>query len=156
MLGQGGPAGTTSTCELGDGKPGDKAGADPGTPADKSRSKSRSPEGRFARGTEPGPGPGPLPGAPNAGRPPSAVREAMRLAAAQRVPVLKTLIAQLSFADRIRLLALDAELCRLPRPFIDALWAGVDAVEARRVLASPFRQQHQVRDRDPQRSGDPL
>ena len=32
--------------------------------------------------------------------------------------------------DRLRLLAFDAELRRLPRPFLDALWAGVDALES--------------------------
>jgi len=49
-------------------------------------------------------GHGPLPGAPNAGRPPSAVREAMRLAAAQRVPVLEAIAddAKVAPGDRIR------------------------------------------------------
>src|SRR5215831_21256256 len=43
----------------------------------------------FAVGDDPRRGAGPLPGAPNAGRPPSAVREAMRLSAASRVSVLE-------------------------------------------------------------------
>jgi hypothetical protein len=37
--------------------------------------------------------------------------------------------SQLSPADRLRLLVFDAELRRVPRPLIDALWAGVDALE---------------------------
>jgi hypothetical protein len=39
------------------------------------------------------------------------------------------LLDRLSPADRLQLLAFDAELRRLPRPFIEALWAGVDAVQ---------------------------
>ena len=38
------------------------------------------------------------------------------------------LLDRLSPADRLQLLAFDAELRGLPRPFIAAIWAGVDAV----------------------------
>jgi len=40
------------------------------------------------------------------------------------------LLDRLSAADRLQLPALDAELRRLPRPLLDALWAGVDALDA--------------------------
>ena len=95
--------GRTASDEPENGKPGDKAGADPATPADKSAGKSAV--GRpFAKGHDPRQGTGPLPGAPNAGRPPSAVREAMRLAAAQRVPVLEAIAddPKAAAGDRIR------------------------------------------------------
>jgi hypothetical protein len=36
--------------------------------------------------------------------------------------------SRLSIADRLRLLAFDSELRRLPRPLIDAIWAGIDAL----------------------------
>jgi hypothetical protein len=39
------------------------------------------------------------------------------------------LLTRLSTADRLELLAFDAELRRLPRPLIEALWAGVDALK---------------------------
>ena len=39
------------------------------------------------------------------------------------------LLDRLSPADCLQLLAFEAELRRLPRPFLDALWAGVDALE---------------------------
>jgi len=50
-------------------------------------------------------------------------------------------LARLSPTDRLRLLLFDAELRRLPRPFLDALWAGVDALEGRRSAmgCSPVR-----------------
>ena len=38
-------------------------------------------------------------------------------------------LARLSPADRLRLLIFDAELRRVPRPLISALWAGLDALE---------------------------
>jgi hypothetical protein len=41
-------------------------------------------------------------------------------------------LVRLSLADRLRLLAFDAELRCLPRCFLDALWAGVDALGATR------------------------
>ncbi len=37
-------------------------------------------------------------------------------------------LGRLSPADRLQLLAFDAEFRRLPRPLLDALWAGVDAL----------------------------
>jgi hypothetical protein len=36
---------------------------------------------------------------------------------------------RLSIPDRLRLLLFDAELRRFPRPFIDALWEALDALE---------------------------
>jgi hypothetical protein len=48
--------------------------------------------------------------------------------------------ARLSAADRLRLLALDAELRHVPRPLIDAIWAGVDALEGSRVSQGGPRQ----------------
>jgi len=71
----------------------------------KSAGKSAALQGvPFAPGDDLRRGTGPLPGAPNAGRPPSAVREAMRLAAAQRVPVLEAIAddAKVAPGDRIR------------------------------------------------------
>jgi len=38
--------------------------------------------------------------------------------------------SRLSVPDALRLLIFDAELRRVPRSFIDALWAGVDALES--------------------------
>jgi hypothetical protein len=43
------------------------------------------------------------------------------------------LLLRLSPADRLELLAFDAELRRLPRPLIEAIWAGVDAVKHQRT-----------------------
>jgi len=48
------------------------------------------------------------------------------------------LLDRLSSADRLRLLAFDAELRRLPRPLIAALWAGADALDL--LLLSAFPQ----------------
>ena len=50
-----------------------------------------------------------------------------------------THLHRLSHADRLRLLAFDAQLRQLPRPLLDALWAGVDAVEAACVAKRPPR-----------------
>jgi len=71
--------------------------------AEKSAGKSAT--GRPFTGKEdPRNGHGPLPCAPNAGRPPSAVREAMRLAAAQRVSVPEAIAddSKVAPCDRIR------------------------------------------------------
>ena len=49
----------------------------------------------------------------------------------------------LSPADRPRLLALDAQLRRLPRPVVDTLWAAVDSLEAAGAEAVEYRvEQH--------------
>jgi hypothetical protein len=39
------------------------------------------------------------------------------------------LLARLSPADRLRLVIFDAELRRLPRPLLDALWLALDCLE---------------------------
>jgi hypothetical protein len=84
---------------------------------------------------------GPLPGAPNSGRPPSAVREAMRLSAASRISVLegKADDAGASPADRIR--AVDTT-----RPHRDRHQAGSRATRAsghrQRGLSAKRRRAH--------------
>ena len=51
-------------------------------------------------------------------------------------------LAQLSPEDRLELLAFDCELRRVPRPLIDAIWAGVDALRIRSVGDLRGRQGH--------------
>jgi len=49
------------------------------------------------------------------------------------------LLDRLSPADRLRLLTFDAELRRLPRPLVNALWAGVDALKRPAAPSQPGR-----------------
>ena len=57
-------------------------------------------------------------------------------------------LSRLSAADRLRLLAFDAELRGLPQPFLEALWAGVDALESRQRPTANRRGEMRVRSRD--------
>ncbi len=72
------------------------------------KSARKSAVGRpFERGHDPRRGRGPRSGAPNAGRPPSAVRAACRDAFARRIPILEAIADDATSAPGDRLRALD-------------------------------------------------
>ncbi len=85
------------------GKSGKKSGK-----KSESKSVARTHKGPFVPGPDPRRGRGPKPGAPNAGRPPSVIRERCRGSFEDRIAVLEEIVddAKVSAGDRIRALDL--------------------------------------------------
>jgi hypothetical protein len=77
------------------------------TVAKSEKKTGRVPSTAFKPGPDPRRGRGPAPGAPNAGRPPSELRAAMRLALADRIQIAADIADREDATDADKLRALD-------------------------------------------------